>query len=225
MEIILAIIIGTAFGFVLNRIGATNPQNIINMLRLTDLHLMKTILFGIGFASLLLFTGLSLGVLDAGNLSVKTAYLGVVVGGVLLGVGFAVAGYCPGTGLAAAATGRRDALFFAIGGLLGAFVYTLHYEAISKTGLLDNIFGGKVTLADTGVEGYTTFLPFAPGWVIAGVLAILLMVIATILPKSLCASNSDALTCPHDGTSYRVSIWSWFRLSLQEGLKRSVNHF
>lgn len=185
MEIILAIVIGIAFGFVLNRIGATNPQNIINMLRLTDLHLMKTILFGIGFSSLLLFIGLASGLLDAGNLSVKAAYLGVVLGGALLGIGFAIAGYCPGTGLCAAATGRYDAWVFALGGLLGAFAYTLHYTSVKQTGLLDNIFGGAATLADTGAQSYTTLLSFAPGWIIAGFLAITLMGIAIILPQSL----------------------------------------
>jgi hypothetical protein len=49
MDIVLAIILGIFFGFALQRVGATNPQNIINMLRLKDLHLMKAIFFAIGF--------------------------------------------------------------------------------------------------------------------------------------------------------------------------------
>jgi hypothetical protein len=61
----------------------------------------------------------------AGNLSVKSSYIGVIVGGALLGLGFAVAGYCPGTGLTALADGREDALFFIGGGFLGALIYTL----------------------------------------------------------------------------------------------------
>ena len=40
-HIILAIIIGAAFGFVLDRVGATNPGYIISMLRLGNLHLMN----------------------------------------------------------------------------------------------------------------------------------------------------------------------------------------
>ena len=57
-HILLALLIGGAFGFVLDRIGATNPGYIIKMLNLSNLHLMKTILAGIGIASVLTFGGL-----------------------------------------------------------------------------------------------------------------------------------------------------------------------
>ncbi len=88
MNIVLAIILGTAFGFALDRAKASNPQKIINMLRLKDFHLMKVILFAIGFSSLLLFILLALNVIDAGHLSVKPAYSGVVIGGAILGIWF-----------------------------------------------------------------------------------------------------------------------------------------
>lgn len=130
MTIFLAIILGILFGFALQRVGATNPQNIINMMRLTDLHLMKAIFFAIGISSTFLFLLMTLGVIDAGHLSVKSSYIGVIVGGVMLGLGFAVAGYCPGTGLTALANGRKDALVFVGGGLVGAMIYTLVYGSI-----------------------------------------------------------------------------------------------
>lgn len=185
MELLLAIVVGLAFGFALNRVGATNPENIINMLRLADTHLMKVILFAIGFASLLLFAGLALGVIDPGHISVKASYLGVVVGGLLLGAGFAIAGYCPGTGLAAAATGRFDGIVFVVGGLVGAFAYTLSHAAVKATGMLDDLFGGKVTLADTGNAKFQALLDMFPGSAVAGVLAIVLMLIAALLPRAL----------------------------------------
>ena len=79
-----AIVLGAAFGFVLDRIGATNPGYIIRMLNLSNLHLMKTILMGIGVAATLTFAGLMTGLVDPGHLAVKTAYVGVFVGGILL---------------------------------------------------------------------------------------------------------------------------------------------
>ena len=54
MEIVLALLIGGAFGAVLDRIGASNPNLIGRMLNLTNLHLMKTILLAIGTGSVLL---------------------------------------------------------------------------------------------------------------------------------------------------------------------------
>ena len=120
MEIILAIVIGAAFGAVLDRIGATNPNLIGKMLNLTNLHLMKTILLAIGVASVLTFAGQMAGLVDVGNMSVKTAYAGVFIGGLMLGFGWALSGFCPGTGVCAAAAGRRDAWAFVAGGLLGA---------------------------------------------------------------------------------------------------------
>jgi uncharacterized membrane protein YedE/YeeE len=185
MELFLAIVLGIAFGFALNRVGATNPQYIINMLRLHDLHLAKVILLAIGISSLLLFTGLALGIRDADHLSVKESYWGVVIGGALLGLGFAIAGYCPGTGLCAAATGRIDALVFILGGLLGAFAFTVFYEDFEKTGIMTPIFGGKATLAETGIESYPALLTFTPEWLIAGVMALALIGLAAILPKNL----------------------------------------
>ncbi|MGB5622983.1 MAG: YeeE/YedE thiosulfate transporter family protein [Gammaproteobacteria bacterium] len=182
MEIVLAIFLGTLFGFVLHRVGASNPENIINMLRLTDLHLMKTILFAIGLSSSALFLGMAVGLIDPGHLSVKGSFNGVLLGGALLGLGLGSVGYCPGTGLAAMGDGRRDAVAFVFGGLAGAFAYMLTYPAAKATGLLDPIAGGKSTLAATGNESYVALVPGVPGWMLALGIGILLMGIAWVLP-------------------------------------------
>ncbi len=180
--IVLAIIVGAAFGFSLDRVGATNPNYIINMLRLSDLHMMKTILLGIGIASILTFAGISLGFLDVGHLSVKTAYTGVFVGGGLFGIGFAISGYCPGTSLTGAATGRKDALFFVLGGLVGAAAYMASYSWIASTGLLGKVLGGKATLgAITGAK-YPAVFGFLPGEVAGIIVGIIIVAIAIVLP-------------------------------------------
>lgn len=184
MTIFLAIILGILFGFALQRVGATNPQNIINMLRLTDLNLMKAIFFAIGISSTLLFLLMTLGVIDAGHLSVKSSYIGVIVGGAMLGLGFAVAGYCPGTSLTALADGRKDALVFVGGGLVGALIYTLVYGSIKGSWLFNTIAGGKVMLA-TGSDKFQALLPMVPGTLLASVIGIAFMLIAWKLPDKI----------------------------------------
>jgi len=185
MSIALAIIIGLAFGFALHRVGAGNPQHIINMLRLQDLHLAKVILFAIGISSLALFILLATGFIDQSHISIKAAYGGVIVGGLIFGIGFAVGGYCPGTCLVGVGGGRKDAIFFVLGGLIGAGVFTLVYGWLKATfpSLFDNIAGGKVTLADTGVDKFGGLFDNIPSLAIAAGIAILFMFGAWKLPQ------------------------------------------
>lgn len=191
-EILLALLIGGAFGFALDRVGATNPGYIIKMLNLTDLHLMKTILAGIGVASVLLFGGLMLGLVDVGHMSVKAAYLGVFLGGLLLGVGFAVAGYCPGTGLTAAATGRLDAVVFVLGGLVGAGAYMASFAWVESTGILDKILGGSSTLGTVSGSNYPAILPGVSGELLGLLMGVAFIVVAAVLPGRLVSRQSAA---------------------------------
>lgn len=182
MEIMLAIFIGLLFGFVLQKSGAANPQRIIDMLRLKDFHLMKALTLGIGLSSLLLFSMGTFGIIGNDNLSVKTAYVGVLVGGAIFGLGWAISGFCPGTGVVAAGAGRKDALSFVLGGLAGAFIFTLIYGFLEPTLLFNALGGGKATLAETGVESYTSLIPAIPSVAVAGVIAIVFMLFAWKLP-------------------------------------------
>ncbi|RVT83248.1 hypothetical protein DXV76_13430 [Rhodobacteraceae bacterium CCMM004] len=192
MSILLAILIGAAFGFVLDRIGATNPTVITGMLTLRRLALMKTILLAIGTGSILMFGGQMLGLVDVAHMSVKSAYIGVFIGGLLLGLGWAAAGYCPGTGVAAAATGRKDALFFIAGGLLGAAAYMATYPAWKATGLLDSVAGGKVTLGEVPESGYDGL--FAVSGDLLGIaLGLVFVVVAFALPLAPGGRTSRAV--------------------------------
>ncbi len=182
LELTLAVIVGALFGFVLQKAGAVDPHNIIGMLKLRNFHLMKAILFGIGLSNLLLFVGLQLGFVDANHLSVKSAYVGVAVGGGILGLGWAMAGFCPGTAVVAAGAGRKDALSFIAGGLLGAFAFTFLYDSI-KDSVLFNPLGGEVTLALTGSEKYGALLTNVSPLLVAGGVGVTFIVIAFLLPS------------------------------------------
>jgi hypothetical protein len=188
MEILLAIVIGAAFGAVLDRIGATNPTYIGRMLALTNLNLMKTILLAIGTGSVLMFGGQMIGLVDVGHMSVKAAYVGVFIGGLMLGAGWAASGFCPGTGVCAAASGRKDALFFIAGGLLGAAAYMITYPAWKASGLLDDVMGGKTTLGavpGAKFDGLTAM----SGDIIGILMGLAFIVVAFVLPERIGGSG------------------------------------
>jgi len=184
MNIILAILIGFFFGFALDQAKASDPQKIIGMLQLKDFHLMKVILFAIGFSSLLLFILLSMNLINPGHLSVKPSYYGVIIGGAILGLGFALGGFCPGTCIVATGRGRKDAMAFLVGGLLGAFAYMLVFGLIKDAAIFNKIAGGAVSIAETNPAKFASLSGNVPALLVAGPIAFVFMLIAFLLPDS-----------------------------------------
>jgi uncharacterized membrane protein YedE/YeeE len=86
---------------------------------------------------------------------------GAGLGGLLFGVGMAIYGYCPGTGLAAAATGRTHALVGVLGMIAGAIAYAFAFDWLRGTVLAwSNL--GRVTLADvTGLPLWALYAALA----------------------------------------------------------------
>lgn len=187
--IFLAVIIGASFGAVLDRVGATSPNYIGKMLNLTNLHLAKVILLAIGVGSVLMFGGQMAGLVDVGHMSVKTAYTGVFIGGLLLGVGWAASGYCPGTGIAAAASGRRDALVYAAGGLFGAAAYMATYPMWKSAGILS---GKALTLGAVPGAKYDALLPGVSGDLVGILVGIALIVTAFVVPDRIVSKPTTA---------------------------------
>ncbi|PYG27576.1 DUF6691 family protein [Pelagimonas varians] len=191
MQILLALLIGAGFGAMLDRIGATNPSVLTGMLTLRRLNLAKTIMMAIGTGSILMFGGQMLGLVDVAHMSVKSAYVGVLIGGLMLGVGWAISGFCPGTGVCAAATGRKDAVFFISGGLLGAAAYMVTYPAWKASGLLEDILGGKVTLGDVPGSKFDGLFA-VPGDILGILIGVIFILVAYVLPHSLSGLDKGA---------------------------------
>jgi uncharacterized membrane protein YedE/YeeE len=112
---------GALFGFLLSRARATDYAAIVDMFRLVDLHLMGVIAVAIATAAL----GLAVLRQTSGvKLATKPARAGIFLGGLVFGVGWALAGACPGTALAQLGEGKLYALA-TIGGILaGTWWYT-----------------------------------------------------------------------------------------------------
>ncbi|MBL3573062.1 YeeE/YedE family protein [Rhodovulum sulfidophilum] len=187
MTLVIAGLLGAAFGAMLDRIGATNPNWIGRMLTLTDTNLMKTILVAIGTAAILLFAGQIYGLVDVGHMSVKAAHVGVLLGGAILGFGWAIAGYCPGTGLCALAVGRIDALFFVAGGLVGAAGFMISYPFWESIGFLN---GEKWTLGAIPGADYPAAIPALPGDLAGIAVGAVFILIAILLPRRITGRNA-----------------------------------
>jgi len=149
LDIIEAIVLGTLFGFALYKIGAGDPDKLMGMLKLQDLHLAKTILGGIGFATIILFTGVLLGLVPMEHFSIKGIYWGVIFGAIIFGLGWAISGFCPGTGMVGMGAGRIDAYVYFIGGLLGTYIFAMVYGDLTSTFLYTELFEGVGTLVQT----------------------------------------------------------------------------
>jgi hypothetical protein len=117
-------IIGILFGAVLEMAGFGNSKKLAAQFYFKDLTVFKVMFTAIIVACTLIFLSSSLGLLDYNLVWVPPTYLWPgIVGGLIMGVGFIVGGFCPGTSLVATATGKIDGLFFVIGVLSGIFVF------------------------------------------------------------------------------------------------------
>ena len=155
--ILLGALTGAAFGAVLAASGLSNPRLIVGMLRLEDLRLLKLLVTAIGVGIVGVAVLESMG---AAHLGVKPLHvLALVAGGAIFGIGFAVSGYCPGTSLAAIAEGRRDAIFTAAGGLLGAGAFAFAYEMLRPLLIEPLSFGSPTLHSWLGVPGLAVALP------------------------------------------------------------------
>jgi hypothetical protein len=116
--------IGFAFGYVLESSGFGNSKKLAAQFYFREMTVLKVMFGAIVTAMVLLFTMVGLGILDYNQVWVNPTYLwSGILGGLIMGVGFIVGGFCPGTSLVAMATRKIDGLFFVLGGLTGIFLF------------------------------------------------------------------------------------------------------
>lgn len=147
-EPVIHVMLGTAFGFVLERAGFGSAKKLTNQFYLNDMTVLKVMFTAIITAMVLILAATTFGLLDFERLWVNPTYLGSgIVGGLLFGVGFVVGGYCPGTALVAAATLKLDGLLFTLGVLGGILAFGYSEPLIDA---FWNDFGnyGRLTLFD-----------------------------------------------------------------------------
>ena len=159
MTLLIGFLIGCAFGAILFLGGASSYRRIMGTLLLKDMWIIKLMMTAIGTGTLGIYL-LDLGGLA--NMSIKPAYVwGILAGGAIFGIGWAVSGYCPGTCVVGASEGKKDAIFTVLGALTGAFVFSLAFPYIESTLIAPANFG-KVTLESLlGINGIWIAIPFS----------------------------------------------------------------
>lgn len=124
LSLLIALIIGVGFGFALEQAGFSSSRKLVGMFYGYDTTVIKVFFT----AALVALVGSQLmnffGLLDLSKVYVNEFYTKAsIVGGIIMGAGFVMGGFCPGTGISAASIGKIDAIVFIIGGLVGAFLF------------------------------------------------------------------------------------------------------
>ncbi len=144
--VVAAVLIGMAFGWALERAGLGDARKLAGQFYLTDLTVFKVMFSAIVTAMLGAFWLARLGILDLSRVYVPETYLlPQLAGGLLFGVGFVVAGLCPGTSCVAAATGRGDGLLVMLGMFCGVLVTGLGFAPLSH--FYESTDRGSLTLS------------------------------------------------------------------------------
>ena len=155
--LLMGAVTGLIFGFLLQKGGVTRYNVIVGQFLLKDFTMMKIMLTAVVVGGIGIYGMLEVGMIT--KLHVKAAHLlANAVGGVLFGIGMAVLGYCPGTGVAALGDGSRHAIPGVLGMIVGAALYAETYPWMKA-----NVLG----LGDLGKETLVTVTGLSPWWFMA----------------------------------------------------------
>jgi hypothetical protein len=160
---IFAVILGMGFGFALESSGFSSSRKIIGTFFGYDFVVVKVFFTAAIVASVGLLYLSYFGLVDFSQLYIQPTFLtSAIVGGIIMGIGFAMGGFCPGTSLCAAAVGRIDGIVFFGGMFIGVFLFSESFP------LFENMYysgsqGAKMINSAFGIspELFTLFLVLA----------------------------------------------------------------
>lgn len=158
---LIGLLLGFGFGYVLERAGFGSGCKLTAQFRLTDWSVFKVMFTAIVFAAVGIYGMELTGWINPESIYVPAPYLwGIAAGGALIGAGFAVGGYCPGTSAVGLMTGRIDAMVFFVGLLIGTFIFAGFFPQLDAL-----TTAGELTQGDRLPE-----LLGVPEWLVLAVL-------------------------------------------------------
>ncbi len=128
LNLIVALIIGIAFGFILEQAGFSTSRKLVGLFYGYDFTVLR-VFFTAGITAMIGVVILGhYGLLDLSLIYVNPTFLwSAIIGGLIMGLGFVIGGFCPGTSLCAAAIGKIDAIIFVGGSFLGVLAFAEGY--------------------------------------------------------------------------------------------------
>ena len=140
MNLIVALIVGVGFGFFLEQAGFSSTKKLVGMFYGNDFTVIR-VFFTAGVVALigvLLLT--HFGLLDIEAIYINPTFLrSAIVGGAIMGAGFIIGGFCPGTSICAATIGKIDGMAFVVGTALGILVFAEGYPMFEELYKMDNM--------------------------------------------------------------------------------------
>ena len=148
LNLVVALLLGFGFGFVLEQAGFSSSRRLAGVFYGYDFTVLRVFFTAAVTAmSGVLLLGY-LGLLDTDIIFVNPTWLvPAIVGGVIMGLGFILGGYCPGTSVCASAIGKVDAMFFVGGGILGVLLFGEFYPLYDHFN--DSTFLGPIKVYDS----------------------------------------------------------------------------
>jgi hypothetical protein len=143
--LIVALALGFGFGWFLERAGFGSSCRLCAQFYLYDMTVLKVMFTAIVTAAVGLWIFSAVGVLDLSAVYLTPTSLGAqLLGGLLLGAGFIIGGYCPGTAVTGTASGSGDGLVFIVGFAAGLAIYAVALPGLEVWANANVI--GEVTL-------------------------------------------------------------------------------
>lgn len=147
-NLIIALIIGIAFGFILEQAGFSSTKKLVGLFYGYDFTVLR-VFFTAGVTAMigvLLFH--HYGILDIRLIYINPTFLrSAIIGGLIMGAGFIIGGFCPGTSVCAAAIGKMDAMLFILGSIIGIYAFAESYPLIKDFYVADSMGGLKMNEA------------------------------------------------------------------------------
>lgn len=155
---------GVLFGYILEAAGFGSPRKLTAQFRLQDWAVFKVMFTAVLVAAAGLWLLDVFGIFGSQKVFIPTSFFwAVAIGGLLIGAGFAIGGYCPGTSVAGLMSGRLDALLFMAGMMIGVAGFAWFFEPLQP-----------LYTAAQGPKGQTLSDLFGvPTWIILLVLAVI----------------------------------------------------